>query len=122
LERKAEVDFLADLVAEDADAAAHFSGREQELARPEEAELKPEHLFYWAAFQRLRYDRFIGAMGGEGPIYYQAVSRYAQDYQIRGIEFEILQRLIGEMDIEYLAVQAEKAKEDERKRKQHDGH
>lgn len=60
------------------------------------------------AFSALRGDRFLGAMGGTGTIYYQAISRFAEDHGIRNKEYAIFHRLITEMDDEYVAYCAER--------------
>lgn len=66
------------------------------------------------------YDRFIGAMGGEGPIYYQAISRYAADKGLTGEDFDLFEIFINSMDGEYLAIrreQSEKREAEEASRK-----
>jgi hypothetical protein len=121
LERKADLDFLADIAAEEADAAAHFAANAVVLDKPDAAALKLEHVFYWNAWQALRFDRFIGSMGGEGPIYYRAVSRFVQDHALSAVETSILRRVIHAMDEEYLDCVAEKAREEEaRRQRDHD--
>ncbi len=53
------------------------------------------------------FDRFIGAMGGEGPIYYQAISAYAADKGITGHRREVFDVYLNAMDGEYLAIRRE---------------
>lgn len=65
----------------------------------------------------MRHDRFVGAMGGEGPIYYQAISRYARDQSIGAAQFDEFRRIVLSMDAEYLDYVSEKAKAQEAKRK-----
>ena len=57
-------------------------------------------------------------MGGESPISFVAIDRFATRHGIEGSEFDILEALVREMDAEYLAHLDErrKAEEDERKR------
>lgn len=53
------------------------------------------------------YDRFIGAMGGEGPIYYRAISAYAADHGITGENRKVFDIYINALDGEYLALRRE---------------
>ncbi|TGQ94006.1 hypothetical protein EN847_34345, partial [Mesorhizobium sp. M1C.F.Ca.ET.204.01.1.1] len=54
--------------------------------RPDEAEPQPWQEFYFEAWDALRYDRLY-VMGGEMPIPYTAMSRYAHDHDITGEDF-----------------------------------
>lgn len=60
------------------------------------------HREAWIA---LRDDRFYGAMGGMGRIYYRALSRYARDH---GIPLYPFITFVWAIDDEYVAVQLEK--------------
>ena len=97
LERKATDEFLLDILTEEPDAA----GIEDRIAEP--LELSPDHLVYLIAFNRLMHDRQYGAFGGAAPISYVAVSAYARDFGIVGDAFDVFLRLIGALDVEYLA-------------------
>lgn len=90
-----------------------------ELAQeyPEEAWLQKQnardhvpqswHQLYFRAFDALRYDRHYGAMGGEGPIYYTALSRYARDHGIDGDDLKLFLVFMNAIDAEHLAMAAE---------------
>lgn len=75
----------------------------------EKAVPRPWHRFYFRAFDALMYDRFIGAMGGEGPIYYQAMSRYAADKGLTGEDLDMFEIFMNSMDGEYLAIRREQS-------------
>jgi hypothetical protein len=60
---------------------------------------------YFNAFDALRYDRFHGALGGQGPIYYSALSQYARDNGLTGSAFRQFHIFITEVDAEYLDMQ-----------------
>lgn len=60
------------------------------------------------AWRTLSDDRFYGAMGGMGRIYYTAISQYARDHNI---ELEPFVTFIHAMDGVYLAHVAEKQKQ-----------
>jgi len=65
---------------------------------------------YFTAWDRLRFDRSYGAMGGESPVPYTALSRYAADQDIVGDDFDLFLTLFGALDQEWLAWQANKTK------------
>lgn len=69
------------------------------------------HQFYWQAWQALRDDRHFGAMGGQRRIWFSSIAAYADRYGVVGVEFDILVRLLMEMDAEYLDYVAEVEKE-----------
>lgn len=46
-------------------------------------------------------------MGGEGPIYYTALSRYARDHDIDGVDLWIFNIFMNAVDGEWLAIRAE---------------
>ncbi|MCV9997325.1 hypothetical protein OE766_03615 [Pararhizobium sp. YC-54] len=77
---------------------------------PDEAEHEPWFGLYFRAWERLRFDRFYGAFGGETPISYMAVSRYAADFRIVDDDLDMFVTLIQAIDEEWAAHQAEKAK------------
>lgn len=79
--------------------------------------MEEEFLFFWEAWHRLQYDRQYGAMGGESPISFVAIDRFAARHGIEGTEFDILEALMREMDDEYLAHLDERRKADEAERK-----
>lgn len=60
------------------------------------------------AWQVLHDDRFFGAMGGMGRIYYTAISQYARDHNI---ELEPFVTFIHAMDDVYIAYASEKQKQ-----------
>jgi hypothetical protein len=68
---------------------------------------QPWHELYFTAFDALRCDRFYGSMGGEGPIYYTAISRYARDHRITGVDFWLFNIFMNAVDGEYLEIRAE---------------
>jgi hypothetical protein len=59
------------------------------------------------AWHVLHDDRFYGAMGGMGRIFYTALSQYARD---NGIQLEPFVTFMQAMDAVYLEYMAEKAK------------
>jgi hypothetical protein len=73
----------------------------------EDFEPRPWHELYFQAFDALRYDRPYGALGGQMPISYVAISTYARDHGIVGNEFGRFRRLLNQIDEAYLAAQAE---------------
>lgn len=75
-----------------------------------EATDEPWHDLYWRAWDALRYDRPYGAMGGEMPISYVALSRYGRDNEIAGEDFGLFLRFMGAVDGEWLKRQAERLK------------
>lgn len=79
--------------------------------RPEEAEPEPWHGLYWDAWDALRYDRQY-LMGGETPISYAAISRYARDNGIAGEDFETFHQMLTAIDDEWLEHAARKRKEE----------
>ncbi|NTJ46515.1 hypothetical protein G6K93_05740 [Agrobacterium rhizogenes] len=98
-------DWLADLAAENPDEATFI----QVKAAPEEARAEAWHGLYFRAWEDLRFDRFYGAMGGEAPISYVAMSRFAEDHGIRGEEFAQFRRFLQAIDAEWIAFTAENA-------------
>lgn len=85
----------------------------EESDAPELNDEKPEWPdwsgYLRTAWQALRDDRFYGAMGGMGRIYYTAISRYAADH---GIAIEPFYTFLDAMDSAYVTWAAEKAKQD----------
>lgn len=81
------------------------------LVQREEARLEHWMVFYWQAWNALRYDRpFVGQTGIEMPIPYTAVDAYARRNGIDGEAFDKLFRFISEIDFAYLEVIAEERK------------
>ncbi|MGV1867227.1 MULTISPECIES: phage tail assembly chaperone [unclassified Rhizobium] len=69
----------------------------------------PWHAFFFAAFELLTHDRRISDMGGEGPIYYQAISQYARDYGIAGDDYRRFLIFIKAIDAEHLMMARERS-------------
>jgi hypothetical protein len=86
--------------------------KEEEVAEP-----RTWHDLYFRAFDALQYDRFYGAMGGEGPIYYMALSQYARDHAIVGDEWTQFKIFMNALDGEWLAFRRE---QDEAARRERD--
>jgi hypothetical protein len=105
LTEEGDSDWLAALAAENPDEAAFIEIK----TAPEEARAEPWHGLYFRAWEDLRFDRFYGAFGGEGPISYVAMSRFAADHGIRGEEFAQFRRFLQAIDAEWIAFTAEKA-------------
>jgi hypothetical protein len=100
---------------EEDDAAQILKGRE--IGRPPEAELKPGLEMYWIAWNTLRGDRFFGAMGGVGRIYFTAIAAYADAVKLPPDELESFTRLIFDMDDVYVEFVTKKQKEETEKNK-----
>lgn len=81
---------------------------------PEDAAPESWHSLYWDAWDVLRFDRQYGAMGGELPIPYMAISQYARDHGIVGDEFRVFRILLSAVDTEWLTHVAEKARKAEK--------
>lgn len=79
---------------------------------PDEAKPEPWHGLYFRAWEDLRFDRFYGALGGEAPIYYSAMSRFAADHSIKGEEFAQFRRFLQAIDAEWISYVAEKSGSD----------
>jgi len=62
------------------------------------------------AWQALRFDRQYFAFGGETPISFMALDRYAQRYGIEGEAFDRFLAFMDAIDDEWLEYAAEKAK------------
>ena len=73
----------------------------------EEGETREWHGTYLRAFDLLQADRSYGAMSGEGPIHYTAMSRYASDHEITGEDWILFKVFINALDTEYLKVREE---------------
>ncbi|NTJ83371.1 hypothetical protein G6M50_36920 [Agrobacterium rhizogenes] len=76
---------------------------------PEEARSEAWHGLYFRAWEDLRFDRFYGAMGGETPISYLAISRFAEDHGIRAEEFAQFKHFLQAIDAEWIKYVSEKA-------------
>ncbi|TWD58082.1 hypothetical protein FB480_101837 [Agrobacterium vitis] len=49
-------------------------------------------------------------MGGEGPIYYTAISQYARDHNISGSDLTMFHTFLNAVDAEYLQLVTERDK------------
>lgn len=109
--RGATNEFLKDLVAEDDEAAALFAAKVQstQVIIPDWAASAV------AAWQMLRDDRSIGAMGGIGRIWYASASRYARDLGLAGEDAASLIETIMALDDEYLSFHAEQIEKSTKK-------
>lgn len=67
------------------------------------------HGFYWRAWACLKGDRQYGAFGGEGPMSFIAIERYARRYCIDGVDFETFLHLMMALDAEWLEFVAREA-------------
>jgi hypothetical protein len=105
------------VIEEEADAAAAFKGREDEIARPDEAQWPAWSGYLQRAWETLRDDRHYGAMGGLGRIYFTAIERYAARYGIAGSDFDDLLLFLHALDDEYIACMNEKTKAETDKNK-----
>lgn len=99
---------------EEADAAAAFAGRP--LDRPPEAEWPTWSESLQVAWRVLRDDRFYGAMGGLGRIYYSSISRYAADHGIEGEALHDFVLFLSAIDDEYVRFANEQAEAERKKR------
>lgn len=96
---------------------------EEKWGRPgvddaDEFEPKSWHDLYFRAFDALQFDRFYGAFGGEGPIFYTALSRYAEDLGLSGMDRHLFMVFMNAVDGEWLKHQADEAKKREERRKE----
>ena len=89
-------------ISEEETDAAHFA----DLERPDDAQWPIWSRSYREAWAALRDDRFYGAMGGMGRIYYTALSAYARDHNIPLHPFSTF---VMAMDDEFVAIQNAKA-------------
>jgi len=104
-------------------AALYEAEPDKEWLRPQVVvadEFEPQiwHNLYFRAFDALQFDRFYGAMGGEGPIYYTALSQYARDHNIAGDDVRWFHVFMNAVDGEWLKMQREKSEAAEKKRKE----
>lgn len=104
------------MAEEEADAAAFFAGKEQEIERPNDAQWPPWAGYLYQAWQTLRDDRHYGSMGGLGRIYFTAIERYAERHEIDGSAFDDFLLFVRVIDDEYVAVVNEKMKSEQNKR------
>lgn len=98
------MDWLAELAEEYPDEAWL-----QPVGDGDEQTFEPRvwHDLYFQAFDALRYDRPYGALGGQMPISYLAISTYAHDHGISGNDFGRFRRIFNRIDEAYLAHAAE---------------
>jgi hypothetical protein len=71
---------------------------------------EPWHGLYWEAWEALRFDRQFGAMGGQTPISYAAISQYARDNGLVGEDFRRFRQLLAAIDDVWLQHLDEQAK------------
>lgn len=96
---------------------------EENWGRPkaeEEDDFEPRiwHDLYFQAFDALQFDRFYGAFGGEGPVHYTALSQYARDHGIAGMDRQFFMIFMNAIDGEWLRYQREEAKKREDREKE----
>ena len=99
------------------DMAALFKGREEEAERPDDAQWPEWSGYIRDAWNELINDRHIGAMGGQGRIWFASIDRYAERYGYVGSEFDDFRTFLRAVDDEYLKHAAEAAKAESEKRK-----
>lgn len=100
---------------EDADAAAALQAKAETAERPQEAEWPDWSGHVRAAWSELRDDRFRGAMGGIGRIYFTAIDRYAARFGIAGEDFDFFHWAFRVLDDEYVRHIQELEEEQRRK-------
>jgi hypothetical protein len=71
-----------------------------------EAEPREWHSLYFNAFDALQFDRFYGALGGQGPISYRAIRDYAIDHGIDGADIVLFHAFMTALDAVYLDIVA----------------
>ncbi|MCT7665665.1 hypothetical protein [Shinella kummerowiae] len=99
-------DWLQRLADENPEEAAFIEIPERE----EGAEAEDWFALYFRAWENLRHDRFYGAFGGETPISYLAISRYAADHDIAGDDFRWFLHFVQACDAEWLDYRSEQEK------------
>lgn len=99
------------------DMAALYAGREEEIDRPDDSQWPVWSGYVQAAWHELRDDRFYGAMGGMGRIYFAAIDIYAARYNIDGSAFDDFVTFIRALDDEYIAHETKKQKAEQAKNK-----
>lgn len=105
------------MIDEEPDAAALFIGKEEEIERPNDAQWPRWASHIYAAWIDLRDDRHYGDMGGLGGIYFTAIDRYAQRFNICGTAFDNFLMFIRVLDEEYIRHVSEKQKTEQNKNK-----
>lgn len=98
---------MSDLADEESDAVAFT-----EIERDKDTEWPEWSTSYHLAWLALSDDRFYGAMGGVGRIYYTALSRYAEDHNIPLYPFLIYVRAIDGEYVDWSAEQSAKENKD----------
>lgn len=109
--RGATNEFLKDLVAADDEAAALFAADVQNT----EVNIPDWAASAVAAWQVLRDDRSIGAMGGLGRIWYASAAGYVRDLGLAGEDARSLIETVMALDDEYLSFHAEQIEKSTRK-------
>lgn len=99
------------MIEEDADAAEFFAGREQDFTRPTDAEWPAWSGWIREAWRALSEDRFYGAMGGVGRVYFTAKDAYAARFGIVGEAFEHFLILFDALDDVYVEFTNDQARE-----------
>lgn len=80
------------------------------LERARDEEWPPWSDYIRNAWAALRDDRFVGAMGGMGRIYWTAIDRYADMLGLTGQAYDDFETFIRALDDEFLRHVAEKQK------------
>lgn len=65
-----------------------------------EPKLHPTDRFYWESFLRLRHDQQVG-LNEAGSIPWKSIDRFAQRYEIEGMDFEYFEQAIRHSEYEY---------------------
>lgn len=99
-------DWLQRLADENPEEAAFIEIPERE----EDAEEEDWFAFYFKAWEALRFDRTYGVFGGETPILYTAISKYAEDHGIVGDDYRWFRHFLNACDDEWRAFQSEQEK------------
>lgn len=86
-------------VAEEEGDAEHL----KEIAKRPDDAVVPEYAgTFWRGWHDLRFDRQYGAFGGESPISFASIDRYAIRYGISNSDFDTFLAVVCGMDEEYL--------------------
>jgi hypothetical protein len=97
-----------------ASLAEEFPGEIETPASAEEVSAEPWFDLYFRAFEEIRFDRHYGAFGGETPISYLAVSRYADDHGVGPDDIYLFRTFLAALDAEWLEHVAHEQKKKER--------
>jgi hypothetical protein len=102
---------------EDEEARAILSSKREQFQRPGDAEWPAWSGYIRDAWSELRDDRHVGAMGGMGRIYFSAIDKYADRFQITGTDFDAFVIFLRAIDDEYMRHVAEKQEAELKKKK-----